>query len=161
MAGGGHAMAAGMTLRAHRVDEFRAWLCDRLAEDAARARADDAVDIDALAAPGAGARTLLDTFQVLEPFGPGAPEPVVAIADVRIERPEPVRGGHIRCALVDGLGGRLKAIAWRASDTPLGSRLLAAGASVHVAGRLRRDDWQGRSGVQIEIDDLAESVRRG
>jgi single-stranded-DNA-specific exonuclease len=161
LAGGGHAMAAGMTLRAAGVEAFRAWLCDHLAADQAFARAEDAVDIDALAAAGAGAKTLLETFQPLEPFGPGSPEPVVAVADVRIERPEPVRGGHVRCQLVDAFGGRLKAIAWRSADTPVGSRLLAGGATVHAAGRLKRDDWQGRAGVQIEIDDLAEASRRG
>jgi single-stranded-DNA-specific exonuclease len=161
LSGGGHAMAAGMTLRADRVDEFRDWLCTQLAADAAFARAADAVDIDALAAPGASAASLLELFAGLEPFGPGAPEPVVAVADVRIERPEPVRGGHVRCALADGSGGRLKAIAWRAADTPIGSRLLAGGATVHVAGRLKRDAWQGRAGVQLEIDDLADSSGRG
>jgi single-stranded-DNA-specific exonuclease len=161
LSGGGHAMAAGMTLRADRVDEFRTWLCAQLAADAAFARAQDVVEIDALAAPGSGAAALLALFAGLEPFGPGAPEPVVAVADVRIERPEPVRGGHVRCALADGSGGRLKAIAWRAADTPLGARLLAGGATVHVAGRLKRDTWQGRAGVQIEIDDLADSSGRG
>jgi single-stranded-DNA-specific exonuclease len=155
MAGGGHAMAAGMTVRAGGIEAFRAWLCDQLAADCARC--EDVVDVDALAAPGPGAKALLDAFSALEPFGPGAPEPVVAVADVRIERPEPVRGGHVRCTLVDGLGGRLKSIAWRAADTALGARLLAGGGRVHAAGRLKRDDWQGRNGVQLEIDDLAEA----
>jgi single-stranded-DNA-specific exonuclease len=102
---------------------------------------------------------MLDLFSVLEPFGPGSPEPVYALADVRAERAEPVRGGHIRCFLADGAGNRLKAIAWRSADTPTGQRLLAGGGSFQVAGRLRRDDWQGRDGVQFEIDDIAESPR--
>lgn len=104
------------------------------------------------------AQGLLDLFARLEPFGPGAPEPVVALADVRIERAEPVRGGHVRCVVVDGYGGRLKAIAWRSGDTAIGRRLLAAGPSVHLAGRLKRDDWKGRSGVQLEIEDVSEGT---
>jgi single-stranded-DNA-specific exonuclease len=160
LSGGGHAMAAGLTLRAADVPEFRAWLCEALAGEVDLACADEALEIDALTAPGPAAKALLKQFAPLAPHGPGAPEPVVALASVRIERPEPVRGGHIRCTLCDPGGARLKAIAWRAGDSPLGARLLAAGASVHVAGRLRRDDWQGRDSVQIEIDDVADAIRR-
>jgi single-stranded-DNA-specific exonuclease len=97
----------------------------------------------------------------LAPFGPGSPEPVFALADVRAERAEPVRGGHVRCALVDVAGRRLKAIAWRAADTPVGQRLLQGGVSLHAAGRLKRDDWQDRKGVQFEIEDVAEIAGRG
>jgi single-stranded-DNA-specific exonuclease len=160
LSGGGHAMAAGMTLRADSIPEFSAWLCETLAEETRLAEAADALDIDALTGCGAAAQGLLDLFSRLEPFGPGAPEPVVALADVRIERAEPVRGGHVRCVVADGYGGRLKAIAWRAGDTPVGRRLLAAGPSVHLAGRLKRDEWNGRSGVQLEIEDVAEGSGR-
>lgn len=159
LAGGGHPMAAGCTLRAGLTPEFRDFLCARLASEMGRAAEEDALDIDVLVLPGAAARGMLDLFRVLEPFGPGAPEPVYALADVRAERAEPVRGGHIRCFLTDGAGHRLKAIAWRSGDSPMGQRLLAGGGSFHVAGRLRRDDWQGRDGLQFEIDDVAEAPR--
>ena len=158
LAGGGHAMAAGMTLRAETIPEFSAWRCEALAEEARLAEVADVLDIDALTGCGEAAQGLLDLFARLEPFGPGAPEPVVALADVRIERAEPVRGGHVRCMVVDGYGGRLKAIAWRAGDTPVGRRLLAAGPSLHLAGRLKRDEWNGRSGVQFEIEDASEAT---
>ncbi len=159
LAGGGHAMAAGCTLRAGMTPEFRDFLCRRLASEMGRAAEEDALDIDVLVSPGAAAREMLDLFSVLEPFGPGAPEPVYALADVRAERAAPVRGGHIRCFLADGAGHRLKAIAWRSGDTAMGQRLLAGGGSFHVAGRLRRDDWQGRDGLQFEIEDIAEAPR--
>jgi len=159
LAGGGHAMAAGCTLRAGQTPEFRDFLCARLACEMGRAAEDDALDIDVLVSPGAAAREMLDLFSVLEPFGPGAPEPVYALADVRSERAAPVRGGHIRCFLADGGGNRLKAIAWRSGDSAIGQRLLAGGGSFHVAGRLRRDDWQGRDGLQFEIEDIAEARR--
>jgi len=61
----------------------------------------------------------------------------------------------VACRLV-GQGGRLKAIAWRAEDTALGQRLLEGGGAVHVVGRLKPDDWNGREGVQFEIEDLAD-----
>jgi single-stranded-DNA-specific exonuclease len=156
LAGGGHAMAAGLTLRPSAVPEFRAFLCERLAGEMASPEAEDVFEIDALVTPGAAARPLLDAFRALEPFGPGNPEPVFALADVRIERVTPLRGGHIRCALVGAGGASLKAVAWRSADTALGRRLAAAGGSVHAAGKLKPDDWNGRIGVELEIEDLAD-----
>jgi single-stranded-DNA-specific exonuclease len=155
LAGGGHAMAAGLTVRPSAIPELRAFLCDRLVGEMVLADAVDALDIDALAAPHA-ARALLDDFKVLAPFGPGNPEPRFALADVRIERPMALRGGHVRCNLVDSAGAGVKAVAWRAGDSDLGRRLLAAGGSLHVAGMLKVDDWNGRNGAQLEIEDAAD-----
>jgi single-stranded-DNA-specific exonuclease len=159
LAGGGHAMAAGLTMRPGAIPELRAFLCERLGAEMAIARREDALDIDALVSPGAAARPLLDAFSALAPFGPGNPEPVFALADVRIERPFAIRGGHVKCDLVGAGGGRLKAIAWRSGDTPLGRRLLAGGGAAHVAGRLKANDWNGRAGAQLEVDDLADPRR--
>jgi single-stranded-DNA-specific exonuclease len=156
LAGGGHAMAAGVTLRPSAVPELRAFLSERLAEEMAAAEAEDFLEIDALATPGPAARTICDAFQALEPFGPGNPEPVFAVADVRVEAVTPLRGGHLRCALVGPGGRRLRAVAWRSAETPLGRRLQAAGGAVHAVGRLKADDWQGRGGAELEIEDLAD-----
>jgi single-stranded-DNA-specific exonuclease len=156
LAGGGHAMAAGLTVRAGAIPELRAFLTEQLSAETAMAVAEDALEIDALAAPGAAGRALWDSFQALAPFGPGAPEPVVALADVRAERAQTVRGGHVRCNLVSGDGQRIRAIAWRAEDTDLGRRLLAGGGALHVAGKLKPDDWMGREAVEIEIEDAAD-----
>ncbi len=159
LAGGGHAMAAGLTIRPSSIPEFREFLCRRLSDEMTVATLEDAVDIDALVAVGGADRSLFEDFQRLAPFGPGNPEPVFALADVRVERAFPMRGGHIRCELADGGGGRLKAVAWRVGDTDIGRRLLAAGPSLHLAGKLRADDWNGRKGVQFEVEDVADSRR--
>ena len=159
LAGGGHAMAAGLTLRPSVIPEFRAYLCDRLRTETTAATREDAVDIDALVSPGAVARSLFDEFQGLSPFGPGNPEPMFAVADVRVERPFAMRGGHLRCELVGIGGGRLKAVAWRVADTDIGRRLMAAGASIHVVGKLKPDDWNGKNGVQLEVEDVADTRR--
>jgi single-stranded-DNA-specific exonuclease len=159
LAGGGHAMAAGLTVRRDHIPELRSFLCARLAEETVEAALADALDIDVLVSPGGADRALFETFRRLEPFGPGNPEPVFAVADARIERPMLLRGGHIRCQLVDAAGGRLKAVAWRAEGTNLGKRLLEGGGSVHAVGRLKADDWNGRSGVELEIEDLADPRR--
>ncbi len=160
LAGGGHALAAGLTIRPSAVPELRAFLTERLAAEMTVAGEADAVEIDALVAPGA-AKTLLSDFQALAPFGPGNPEPVFALADVRPERAAPLRGGHIRATLTDATGARLKAVAWRADDSELGRALLAGDRALHVAGKLKRDDWQGRDGVQLEIEDVADRRRAG
>ncbi len=159
LTGGGHAMAAGLTVRPSALPELRAFLCRRLADEMAVANEDDAVDIDALVAPGPGARTLLGEFATLAPFGPGNPEPLFALADVRPDRPMALRGGHVRCTLIDGAGGRLKAVAWRAGDSEMGRRLMAGGGALHVAGKLKPDDWNGRDGVELEIEDAADPRR--
>jgi single-stranded-DNA-specific exonuclease len=159
LTGGGHAMAAGLTIRPSAIPEFREYLCDRLSAEMTVATAEDALDIDALVGAGGADRTLFEDFQRLAPFGPGNPELVFALADVRIERAFAMRGGHLRCELVDSGGGRLKAVAWRVADTEVGQRLLSAGSALHVAGRLRADDWNGRRGVQFEVEDVADSRR--
>ena len=158
LTGGGHAMAAGLTVRPSSIPELRAFLSERLAAEMVHAVAADAVDIDALVAPG-GAKAVLDAFKVLAPFGPGNPEPTFALADVRSERPMPLRGGHVRTTLTDAVGGKLKAVAWRAADTDAGRALMAGGGGLHVVGKLKIDDWQGRDGVQLEIEDVADPRR--
>jgi single-stranded-DNA-specific exonuclease len=149
-------MAAGLTIRPSAVPEFRAFLCERLSREMAVVEAEDALDIDALVGAGPGARSLLDAFRVLEPFGPGNPEPTFAVADVRVERLTPLRGGHFRCSLVDVQGRGLRAVAWRSADTDIGRRLEAGGGGLHAVGRLKADDWNGRAAAQLEIEDLAD-----
>ena len=117
------------------------------------------IAVDALVTPGGASRALFDEFQRLQPFGPGNTEPLFALADVRVEQVNPMRGGHFRCLLVDARGARLKAVAWRAADTELGRRLAAGGGSLHVVGKLKADDWNGRQGVELEIEDAADPRR--
>jgi single-stranded-DNA-specific exonuclease len=156
LSGGGHAMAAGLSVRPDTIPELRAFLCEMMAGECEIAASEDALEFDALITTRGADRTLWTDFQRLAPFGPGNPEPLFALADARVERPMALRGGHVRCTLVDRTGGRLKAIAWRCEDTDLGRRLLSEGGHIHVAGRLKPDDWQGREGVQLEIEDAAD-----
>lgn len=159
LAGGGHAMAAGLSVRPDTIPELRAFLCERLAGETEAAAAQDGIDVDALITTGRADRALWLDFQRMAPFGPGNVEPVFAIADARAERPMALRGGHVRCTLTDASGGRLKAVAWRAEGTETGRRLMDGGGALHLAGRLKPDDWQGRQGVEFEIDDVADPRR--
>jgi single-stranded-DNA-specific exonuclease len=157
LSGGGHAMAAGLAIRPSSIPEFRAFLCESLAAEAAMTN--DDLDIDALVSPEASTRLLLSDLQRMAPFGPGNPEPMLALPDVRGERAKVLRGGHIRCTLSGERGARLEAIAWRAQDSELGRRLLGGDGGLHVAGRLKANDWNGRVGVQLEIEDVADPRR--
>eukprot|EP01035_Chromulina_nebulosa_P030703 gene30703-40825_t len=93
LAGGGHAMAAGLTIRPSAIPDLRAFLCERLAGEMLEAAGLDAIEIDALVSPGGATRALYTEFQRLAPFGPGNPEPTFAVADARIERPMMLKGG--------------------------------------------------------------------
>ena len=161
LAGGGHAMAAGLSIRPDAIPDFRDFLCQRLAAEQAEAAEADAVEIDTLLSASAASRDLLETFSKLAPFGPGNPEPVFALSGVRADRPVPMKGGHVRVTLTDESGGKLKAVAWRAGETALGQSLLSGAGGLSVAGRLKADDWQGRRGVQLEIEDVHDPRRYG
>ena len=160
LSGGGHAMAAGLSVRPSALPELREFLCQAIAAEAQAAAEADALEIDALVTATGADRALFESFQQLAPFGPGNPEPMFAAADVRIERPMMLRGGHLRCTITDRSGGRLKAVAWRCGETEIGRRLMEEGGAAHVAGRLKADDWNGRQGVELEIEDVADPRRK-
>ncbi|WP_140985093.1 single-stranded-DNA-specific exonuclease RecJ [Asticcacaulis tiandongensis] len=155
MAGGGHAMAAGLSVSRDRIDELRAFLNDYVSSRTSEEDRRERLEIDA-ALSGAGAtRDLLNHFEVMAPFGQGNPEPVFALPNMRVGYASALKGGHVRCELVDEQGRKIKAMAWRAEDTPVGQALLRPAGAVHVVGRLKADDYMGRNGVQFEIEDIA------
>lgn len=154
--GGGHAMAAGLTVEHGRLGDLRAFLEDRLATAVAEWRRDRALKIDgALMAAGASVG-LIDTLEQAGPYGSGNPTPVFAFPAHRVEYAEAVGNGHVRCSLSADVGSRLKAIAFRAADTDLGRMLLQArGQPLHVAGTLVVDHWGGNARPQLRIVDAA------
>lgn len=156
MAGGGHAMAAGLTVRVEDIDRLRDFLNDRLMGEQSAAEAMDLVELDALIDPAAATRALFEQFERLAPFGPANPEPLFALEHVSVREPVQMNGGHVRCRLVGADGASVKAIAWRCADLPSGKALLAGQGGLSVAGRLKADDWNGRRGVQFEIEDVAD-----
>ncbi len=156
LAGGGHAMAAGLTIDASRMAELAAFLNEHLAHERRAALAQDWLEIDALIEPSGATRTLFESFEQLAPFGPANPEPVFALAGVQAREPVQMNGGHVRCRLVGPDGGSVRAIAWRCADLPCGQALLSGQGGLSVVGRLKADDWNGRRGVQFEIEDIAD-----
>ena len=149
-------MAAGLTVAIDRIDELSAFLNDRLKGSRAEAVMLDALDVDALVEPRAIDRDLFDGFQKLTPHGPGNPEPVFALEGVVAREPALMGQGHVRCRLVGADGASVRAVAWRCADLPHGRALLNGEGGLIVAGRLKADDWNGRRGVQFEIEDVAD-----
>ena len=154
-AGGGHAMAAGFSLLGDQLGSFRAFLEQWFAERPASTAAPElALDI-AVSASGA-TQALVEDMARIGPFGPGNPEPVCAALDVTVAHADVVGEKHVRVKLAGADGARLDAIAFRSVDTDLGKGLLKArGARIHVAGVLRTDQWNGRTRVQLLIEDAA------
>lgn len=159
LSGGGHAMAAGLTVAPGGVPSLRDYLNDRLAGESAAAGERDTVEIDALIEPRAADRALFESFERLAPFGPGNPEPLFALETVRAADAMPMNGGHVRCRLAGPDGASVKAVAWRCADLPLGQALLSGQGGLKAAVRLKADDWNGRRGIQLEIEDLADDRR--
>ena len=154
--GGGHAMAAGITVKHGALAEFRAYLESELAEAVAAARADQALLIDgAVSAAGANA-ALVETIARAGPFGAGNPEPVVALPNHVVAYADPVGPDHVRVRLRSGDGSMLNAIAFRAAGQPLGQTLLQSrGQALHAAGTLSIDRWNGGERVQLRLIDVA------
>ena len=120
LAGGGHAMAAGLTVLPDRIDALRTFLNLAMADEQVDAEAMDQVEIDALIDPGAATRALFEDFERLAPFGPANPEPLFALTGVQAREPVQMNGGHVRCRLVGADGASVKAIVWRCADLPTG-----------------------------------------
>jgi single-stranded-DNA-specific exonuclease len=157
--GGGHAMAAGATVRPGQLAEFRAHLSERLAAQVGAARALTALKVDAALSARGATVDLVEDIDRAGPYGAGNPQPVFAFPAHKAKFAEIVAGsGHIRFQLTSGDGGRLKGIAFRAAGTPLGDLLLRTGndTPLHVAGTLSLDHYQGRAEVQLRVTDAAE-----
>ncbi len=157
LSGGGHAMAAGLSIERERIGDFRRYINDYVRAHVAREDQVETVEVDAILTLKAASRTFFDRLDLLAPYGQGNPEPLLAFASVRIGFAQAMKGGHVRCELIDGAGHKLKGIVWRAEGTPLGDALLRPSGLVHVLGRLKADDYMGRRGVQLEIEDIALS----
>jgi len=155
--GGGHAMAAGLTVKHGRIPELRACLNEALRPETEASRAGASLDIDGALTATAASVEFIRQLEQVGPFGSGNPAPVFAFPAHRIVYADAAGADHVRCTLAAGDGTRLKAIAFRAMGTDLGEFLLSErGSPVHVAGRLALDDWGGSLKAQLMIEDVAE-----
>ena len=160
--GGGHAMAAGVTLKHEALAAFRAFLEEQLAGAVEAARLDDALLIDGAVTAGGANAALIATLARAGPFGAGNPEPVIALPSHTIVYADEVGQAHVRVRLRSGDGAIINAIAFRALDQPLGQALLQnRGQTVHAAGTLRSTAGRATSACNCAFSILHRSIPCG
>ena len=154
--GGGHTMAAGLTIARDRLEDFRAFLESELGAAVQEARSRDGLSIDGPLTAGGATADLVKMIEEAGPYGSGHPQPIFVLPSHAVSYAEPVGNGHVRCTLT-GSGAKLKAIAFRSAEEPLGQLLLASrGRPLHFAGTLGLDYWQGQPRVQMRLIDAAD-----
>jgi single-stranded-DNA-specific exonuclease len=154
--GGGHKMAAGLSLSRAQLDPAMARLCELLDKQGAGALGPSDLRLDGALMPGAATVALIEQLEAAGPYGASASGPRFAFPDCAIHFAKQIGTGHLKLSFSDGTGPRLDAIAFGAFDGPLGTALQNhGGARFHLAGRLEINTWQGRSQVQLRLDDAA------
>jgi single-stranded-DNA-specific exonuclease len=157
VAGGGHAMAAGLTLAPGGLEPFREFINERLADDVAKALGDRALLLDALLAPGGVTGSLCDALDAAGPYGAGWPGPRVAAGPVRLLRAGIVGDGHVRGLGCGDDGKTFKWIAFRSASSELGQALLSSPGDRRwwLAGTIKRDEWNGGNAAEMHVEDAA------
>ncbi len=157
IAGGGHAMAAGLTLAPGGLEPFRDFISERLANDVEKALGERALLLDALLAPGGVAGSLCDALDAAGPYGAGWPGPRVAAGPARLLRTSVVGDGHVRGLACGDDGRTFKWIAFRSASTELGQALLSSAGDRRwwLAGAIKRDEWNGGNAAEMHVEDAA------
>ncbi len=157
VAGGGHPMAAGLTIKAEQIPAFAAFLNARLADAVGAAHESRLLRLDAMLSVGGLQPDLVDALEAAGPYGTGWPAPRLAIGPVRMVKADVVGSHHVRCIAAGDDGRTVKAIAFRAADMQLGQYLLAARPDqrLWLAGRAKVDDWSGRRSAELHVEDAA------
>lgn len=158
LAGGGHAMAAGLTVAPDRIDALAEWLDARLAASVGMAMANQAMLLDLALSPRGLNPDLIELLESAGPFGVGWPAPRVAVGPVRLVKADLVGTHHVRLIVRGDDGGSFKAIAFRAADSEMGQVLLQPAARerrLWLAGRAKIDDWSSRRQAELHVEDAA------
>ena len=157
VAGGGHAMAAGLTVAADRVEALADWLDRMLEGQVARASAERAMALDLAVAPGGLTPELVHSLEEAGPYGVGWPGPRVAVGPVRLVKCDIVGTDHVRLIAVGEDGKSFKGIAFRAAESDMGQALLhgSRGRRLWLAGRVKIDDWGNRPQAELHLEDAA------
>lgn len=155
--GGGHRMAAGLTVNRDRLKAAMERLSDLLARQGADRQGPRDLRLDGLLMPGAVTPGLIEEIERAGPFGQGAPAPRFAFADMAITHARRVGESHLKISFSDGMSAPIDAIAFGAFDGPIGPLLdNHGGMRFHLAGRLELNHWQGRSRPQLRLEDAAQ-----
>ncbi|MGO8955136.1 MAG: single-stranded-DNA-specific exonuclease RecJ [Rhodomicrobium sp.] len=154
--GGGHAMAAGVTVCRDKLPELTAYLREALSHSYRAASASATLAVDGALTPRAATLEFAGQLENAGPFGQGNPAPRFCLPSVRLTMLKEFSGGHLRCALQSADGSQISAVAFRSAQSELGEALKRGrDLACHIAGRLTRDEWGGRSRVEFQIEDAA------
>ncbi len=154
--GGGHKMAAGLSLTRSQLEPAMARLSEILAKQGADQLGASDLRLDGPLMPGAATPELVEMLEEAGPFGAGAAAPRFVFPDMQIGFAKRVGSAHLKISFGDGLGARIDAICFGAFDGPLGPTLEQhGGARFHLAGRLEINEWGGRRSVQLRLEDAA------
>lgn len=154
--GGGHEMAAGMTLEESGIRRFHDFLVERFAAERGPGEPEpEPLELDGALSVGAAQPALASQIGLIAPYGPGNAEPRFCLTDARVTSARVVGDGHVSCLLAGTAGGRVKGIAFRSARTALGRMLLEGRTTLRLAGRVKLDVWQGREQAAFEIEDAA------
>ena len=157
--GGGHKMAAGMTVMRDQLEPAMVRLSELLAKQGAGQSGPADLNLDGMLMPGAATVDLVEEIEKAGPFGVSAPAPRYALPDLKVDFTKSVGESHLKLSLSDGLSGSMDAIAFGAFDGPLGDRLSKhGGARFHFAGRLEVNSWGGKQRIQLRLEDAAEAI---
>jgi single-stranded-DNA-specific exonuclease len=160
--GGGHAMAAGLTVARENLAVLEDFLHAKLVDGVGQARERDALDIDGALTPAGVTDELIDLIGRVGPYGQGNPAPRFAFPATNVKFAKIVGENHVRCVLQSADGTKLEGIAFRAAGEPLGEMLMnAGGLPLHVAGNLKRSSFNGRERLELHIEDAADPRRQG
>jgi len=157
LSGGGHAMAAGLSLKKQDIDEFSTTLKALIAKQNEGVEIRPILEFDASVSLKRLDRGFYDTLTDLAPFGPGNPEPIWLLPKVSINHALMLKGGHARLDISDFSHTKTKALAWRVEGRPLHELLFQRGVVLDLVVQLKPDDFQGRQGIQLEIMDAMPS----
>lgn len=156
--GGGHKMAAGLTVAEDKLEAAMARLGELLAKQGAHLAGPSDLNVTGLLMPGAATVELSEQVEEAGPFGAAAPAPRYVFAEMKIHFAKRVGESHLKISFGDGIGPKMDAICFGAYDTPLGAALEAhGGARFHLAGRLDINSWRGRQSVQLRLEDAARA----
>jgi single-stranded-DNA-specific exonuclease len=154
--GGGHAMAAGLTVERGKLGLLRAFFTEKAQKTVSALVANETLKIDGAIAASGATIDLIDRLETAGPYGSGHSQPVFAVPAHRVRDSRLVGERHVKVTLEAMDGARLDGIAFRAAETPLGNLLLnSRGANLHVAGSLGAEHYQGSRRIQLRISDAA------
>ncbi|MGV6800480.1 MAG: single-stranded-DNA-specific exonuclease RecJ [bacterium] len=154
-AGGGHAMAAGLSLQKQMLQPLKTFLEQRLADDIIHARQYPSLKVSRVVGLKSIYRDFAELIEKAGPFGNGNPEPRFILQDVSVRYADIKGSGHVAVTIADSMGATARGIAFRAAEEPIGTALLQSnGQRLHIVGKIKVDDWRGGNAAQIHIEDV-------